>query len=153
MSRLRAPRTILASLKAPNHGGRDQQKPSGRLARAPRARHDRTVFPLFTGLHGSHRVEAEQYAALGGPGDVPFQRNRTCSKTAVVGDQTMSLRTALTLVLAAGEGTRMRSRQPKVLHAVGGRPLIAHVLAAVGRLGGRTAVVVGPGPGQVDAEV
>ena len=65
----------------------------------------------------------------------------------------MSLRTALTLVLAAGEGTRMRSRQPKVLHAVGGRPLIAHVLAAVGRLGGRTAVVVGPGHGDVVAEV
>ena len=65
----------------------------------------------------------------------------------------MSVRTALTLVLAAGEGTRMRSRQPKVLHAIGGRPLIGHVLAAVGREGGRTAVVIGPGHADVAAEV
>ena len=32
------------------------------------------------------------------------------------------------VVLAAGQGTRMRSRLPKVLHEVGGRPLIDHVL-------------------------
>ncbi|MEM1413050.1 MAG: bifunctional UDP-N-acetylglucosamine diphosphorylase/glucosamine-1-phosphate N-acetyltransferase GlmU [Pseudomonadota bacterium] len=33
------------------------------------------------------------------------------------------------IILAAGEGTRMRSRVPKVLHPVGGRPMLAHVLA------------------------
>ena len=65
----------------------------------------------------------------------------------------MSARSSLTLVLAAGEGTRMRSLRPKVLHAIGGRPLIAHVLAAVGRQGSRTAVVVGPGHDDVAAEV
>jgi len=65
----------------------------------------------------------------------------------------MNARTALTLVLAAGEGTRMRSRQPKVLHAIGGRPLIGHVLAAAGRLGGHTAVVIGPDHADVAAEV
>ncbi|MGP3536300.1 bifunctional UDP-N-acetylglucosamine diphosphorylase/glucosamine-1-phosphate N-acetyltransferase GlmU [Microbacterium sp. RD1] len=32
------------------------------------------------------------------------------------------------VILAAGQGTRMRSRLPKVLHAVGGRPLVGHVL-------------------------
>lgn len=32
------------------------------------------------------------------------------------------------VVLAAGQGTRMRSRLPKVLHPVGGRPLVGHVL-------------------------
>ncbi len=32
------------------------------------------------------------------------------------------------IILAAGEGTRMRSRLPKVLHPVGGRPMLAHVL-------------------------
>jgi len=32
------------------------------------------------------------------------------------------------IILAAGEGTRMKSRLPKVLHPVGGRPMLAHVL-------------------------
>jgi bifunctional UDP-N-acetylglucosamine pyrophosphorylase / glucosamine-1-phosphate N-acetyltransferase len=54
-------------------------------------------------------------------------------------------RTCLAVVLAAGEGTRMRSSRPKVLHEIGGRSLIAHALAAVGAIGGRVAVVVGPG--------
>ena len=43
----------------------------------------------------------------------------------------MSGRTCLAIVLAAGEGTRMRSARPKVLHAVAGRSLLAHVLAAL----------------------
>jgi bifunctional UDP-N-acetylglucosamine pyrophosphorylase/glucosamine-1-phosphate N-acetyltransferase len=54
------------------------------------------------------------------------------------------MRTCLSIVLAAGEGTRMRSSRPKVLHAIGGRPLIAHVLATVREIGGAAAVVVGP---------
>lgn len=57
----------------------------------------------------------------------------------------MTTRTCLVIVLAAGEGTRMRSSRPKVLHAIGGRSLIAHVLAVAGTAGGETAVVVGPG--------
>lgn len=57
----------------------------------------------------------------------------------------MSGRTTLTIVLAAGEGTRMRSSLPKVLHPVAGKPLIAHVLAAApGGEGNMVAVVVGP---------
>jgi bifunctional UDP-N-acetylglucosamine pyrophosphorylase/glucosamine-1-phosphate N-acetyltransferase len=48
-------------------------------------------------------------------------------------------------VLAAGEGTRMRSSQPKVLHRVGGETLLAHVLRAVTKSGAaRVAVVIGP---------
>jgi bifunctional UDP-N-acetylglucosamine pyrophosphorylase/glucosamine-1-phosphate N-acetyltransferase len=54
-------------------------------------------------------------------------------------------RTCLAVVLAAGEGTRMRCSRPKVLHEIGGRSLIAHALAAAGGIGGRVAVVVGPG--------
>jgi bifunctional UDP-N-acetylglucosamine pyrophosphorylase/glucosamine-1-phosphate N-acetyltransferase len=58
----------------------------------------------------------------------------------------MSKRTCLAIVLAAGEGTRMRSALPKVLHAVAGRSLLAHVLAAVRGAGTEmAAVVVGPG--------
>ncbi|MFL5073450.1 MAG: bifunctional UDP-N-acetylglucosamine diphosphorylase/glucosamine-1-phosphate N-acetyltransferase GlmU [Xanthobacteraceae bacterium] len=65
----------------------------------------------------------------------------------------MDERTSLTVVLAAGEGTRMRSSRPKVLHTMAGRPLIGHVLAAVGQAGGRVAVVIGPGREDVAAAV
>jgi bifunctional UDP-N-acetylglucosamine pyrophosphorylase/glucosamine-1-phosphate N-acetyltransferase len=65
----------------------------------------------------------------------------------------MAERTCLAIVLAAGEGTRMRSRRPKVLHGVAGQTLLAHVLAAVRAAGGTsTAVVVGPGADAVVAE-
>jgi bifunctional UDP-N-acetylglucosamine pyrophosphorylase/glucosamine-1-phosphate N-acetyltransferase len=57
----------------------------------------------------------------------------------------MHQRTCLAIVLAAGEGTRMRSALPKVLHPLGGRPLIEHVLDAIGHAGAsEIAVVVGP---------
>jgi len=61
----------------------------------------------------------------------------------------MAARSCLTIVLAAGEGTRMRASRPKVLHAIGGRSLIAHVLAAVRETGGAAAVVIGPGQERV----
>jgi bifunctional UDP-N-acetylglucosamine pyrophosphorylase/glucosamine-1-phosphate N-acetyltransferase len=54
----------------------------------------------------------------------------------------MRKRTCLAIVLAAGEGTRMRSRLPKVLHEIGGRSLIAHVLRAVHEAGSTEAAVV-----------
>jgi bifunctional UDP-N-acetylglucosamine pyrophosphorylase/glucosamine-1-phosphate N-acetyltransferase len=54
-------------------------------------------------------------------------------------------RRCLAIVLAAGEGVRMRSSRAKVLHPVAGRPMIAHALAAVVEAGaGDVAVVVGP---------
>lgn len=58
------------------------------------------------------------------------------------------------LVLAAGEGKRMKSEQAKVLHEVGGRPMLAHVLAAARGAGlDRLAVVVGHAGAQVAAAV
>jgi bifunctional UDP-N-acetylglucosamine pyrophosphorylase/glucosamine-1-phosphate N-acetyltransferase len=57
----------------------------------------------------------------------------------------MTSRTSLAVVLAAGEGTRMNSSRPKVLHEIGGRSLIGHALSAVAAADGRIAVVVGPG--------
>src|ERR687898_3490667 len=48
--------------------------------------------------------------------------------------------------MAAGEGTRMRSSLPKVLHPVCGRPMVAWpVLAAREAGAGRVAVIVSPG--------
>ncbi len=62
-------------------------------------------------------------------------------------------RTCLAIVLAAGEGTRMASARPKVLHAVAGQSLLGHVLDAVAESGvTATAVVVGPGQDEVAAE-
>ena len=56
------------------------------------------------------------------------------------------------VIMAAGKGTRMKSRLPKVLHRLAGRPLLAHVLSAAARLGARGAtLVVGHGAGEVEA--
>ncbi len=57
----------------------------------------------------------------------------------------MTQRTCLAIVLAAGEGTRMRTRLPKALHRIAGRTLLAQVLAAAMQAGcNAIAVVVGP---------
>ena len=58
----------------------------------------------------------------------------------------MKGRPTLAIVLAAGEGKRMNSDLPKVLHEVGGAPLLAHVGSAAREAGvDRTVVVVGKG--------
>jgi bifunctional UDP-N-acetylglucosamine pyrophosphorylase/glucosamine-1-phosphate N-acetyltransferase len=58
------------------------------------------------------------------------------------------------VVLAAGEGTRMRSARPKVLHEIGGRTLLEHAVAAVAGLAPeRLVVVVGHGREQVEAHL
>ena len=58
------------------------------------------------------------------------------------------------IILAAGEGTRMKSPLPKVLHPVNGRPLVTHVLDAAHALGlGRPVVVVGYGRDQERAAI
>jgi len=60
------------------------------------------------------------------------------------------LRPAAVIVLAAGEGTRMKSGTPKVLHTLCGRPMVGHVVAASrGLEPRRLAVVVGHGREQV----
>ncbi|MET9256689.1 bifunctional UDP-N-acetylglucosamine diphosphorylase/glucosamine-1-phosphate N-acetyltransferase GlmU [Streptomyces sp. NPDC003717] len=53
-----------------------------------------------------------------------------------------AIRPAAVVVLAAGEGTRMRSATPKVLHELCGRSLVGHVLAAAGELEPENLVVV-----------
>src|SRR3954470_24277644 len=54
------------------------------------------------------------------------------------------------VVLAAGQGKRMRSQRPKILHPLAGRPLLAHALAAARALAPRQGVgVYGHGAEQV----
>lgn len=66
----------------------------------------------------------------------------------------MTERTCLSIVLAAGEGTRMKSARPKVLHEVAGLSMVGHVLRAVAAAGGTAAaVIVGPDREDVAAEV
>ena len=64
----------------------------------------------------------------------------------------MSLETVV--ILAAGEGTRMKSSTPKVLHPISGRSLVGHVLNAVDALSPKQVrVVVGAGREQVEAHL
>jgi len=66
----------------------------------------------------------------------------------------MSARSSLTIVLAAGEGTRMQSSVPKVLHPVAGQSLLAHVLGAAPQgADASLAVVIGPDHKAVADEV
>ncbi len=58
----------------------------------------------------------------------------------------MQARTCLSIILAAGEGTRMKSAKPKVLHRIAGRTLLGHVIDATAGAGASaTAVVAGHG--------
>ena len=58
----------------------------------------------------------------------------------------------LAVILAAGEGTRMRSALPKVLHSIGNQPLLIHAIRSVQDAGAsRLAVVVGHGAEKVGA--
>ena len=56
------------------------------------------------------------------------------------------------VILAAGKGTRMKSRLHKVLHPIAGRPMLGHLIESVDALGTeRTVVVTGAGREQVEA--
>lgn len=58
----------------------------------------------------------------------------------------------LSIILAAGEGTRMRSAMPKVLHPVGGLPMLGHVLRTAKAAGSSSiALVVGASSERVQA--
>ena len=73
----------------------------------------------------------------------------------------MPLRSAMTdqrrfavVILAAGQGTRMRSDTHKVLHPIASRPLLLHLLDTVDRLGAeKRVVVVGKGREQVEQAI
>jgi bifunctional UDP-N-acetylglucosamine pyrophosphorylase/glucosamine-1-phosphate N-acetyltransferase len=55
------------------------------------------------------------------------------------------------VILAAGKGTRMQSSLPKVLHAIAGQPMLAHVIAAANTVAnGNKIIVTGHGAEQVE---
>src|SRR5579871_2386961 len=56
------------------------------------------------------------------------------------------------VILAAGQGTRMKSATPKVLHKVAGLPMLGHVILGLKGAGvSRIMVVVAPGAAEVEA--
>ena len=58
------------------------------------------------------------------------------------------------VVMAAGKGTRMKSRTAKVLHRLGGKPLVQHVMDTAQALHARrTIVITGHGAEEVEAYV
>lgn len=66
----------------------------------------------------------------------------------------MSERSCLSIILAAGDGTRMKSTTPKVLHEIAHLPLVVHVVRAAQAAGGsQIALVVGKGAERVQAAV
>jgi bifunctional UDP-N-acetylglucosamine pyrophosphorylase/glucosamine-1-phosphate N-acetyltransferase len=74
---------------------------------------------------------------------------RRLIERAMANDPTLSA-----VVLAAGEGTRMRSERPKALHRLCGRPMVLHVLYALAELPlERAVVVVGHGAARVTKTV
>ena len=68
-------------------------------------------------------------------------------------DAARPIRSCLAILLAAGEGTRMASHRPKVLHEIGHLSLLGHALANLDAAGASaTAVVIGPHRADVAAE-
>lgn len=66
----------------------------------------------------------------------------------------MSKKKTAAIVLAAGLGTRMKSDLPKVMHPVGGRPMVNHLLATLDKIHvDETVVVVGPDMEMLEAAV
>lgn len=61
------------------------------------------------------------------------------------------MRTAI--ILAAGQGTRMKSAMPKVMHRIAGRPMVNHLIAACEPVFQRVIVIVGPGMPELEKAV
>ena len=59
------------------------------------------------------------------------------------------------VIMAAGKGTRLKSQRPKVLHEIGGKPLLAHVIAAASKIvaPGEIYAVIGPQADKVRSAV
>ena len=84
------------------------------------------------------------------------QRAASAKPASAIPDATGNRNLAATtiLILAAGEGTRMRSALPKVLHALAGKPMVQHVIETARALDA-TAVhtVIGHGAERVQSQL
>src|ERR1044072_7884646 len=76
------------------------------------------------------------------PGNAPVSCGCPPTPSTAEGHPVSAIRPAAVVVLAAGEGTRMKSATPKVLHEICGRSLVGHVLAAARELDPENLVVV-----------
>src|SRR5690606_32754945 len=90
-----------------------------------------------------------------GPVGTPEPRRIGCRDEPATNRTGRTVTSSLTtLILAAGEGTRMRSSTPKVLHPIAGRPLVEHaVRAAAGLKPEHLVVVAGHGREAVTARL
>lgn len=68
-----------------------------------------------------------------------------------MGTKTKSMVDITTIILAAGDGTRMRSTLPKLLHPVAGLPIVGHVVRAAKNAGSNIIVGV-TAPNQIDVQ-
>src|SRR5438105_2382380 len=108
--------------------------PAGRLARDCSSR---GVPPGLAVSCGSPEREPAGGASSLLPAPIPRSRVSASGPAAVI-------------ILAAGEGTRMKTRTPKVLHVICGRTMLGHVLATAREFGAsRLVVVAGHARGQV----
>src|SRR5581483_11470893 len=107
----------------------------------------------------STSASARQIATEGGaarrPREHATRSDRADARATIAYDPGVAA--PVVVILAAGQGTRMRSATPKLLHHVCGRPIIAWPVAAA-RAAGAKAVVVVEGPerpldGALDGEV
>ena len=69
-------------------------------------------------------------------------RTKAAAKAKPATRKPAASRPCAVVVLAAGQGTRMKSSLPKVLHPIAGRPMLGHVLATAEALSARRSVVV-----------
>src|SRR5882724_7027678 len=89
------------------------------------------------------------------PGDAMVSQHVAAIKCGRIrGEDGAGMAELLSIILAAGEGTRMRSAIPKVLHPVGGLPMVSHAIRAAQAAGStQIAVVIGTGHDEVRAAV
>jgi bifunctional UDP-N-acetylglucosamine pyrophosphorylase / glucosamine-1-phosphate N-acetyltransferase len=110
------------------------------------ARHGRKLETAFAWGDIPTRIDAPRF----GTADFGFATRDLMRELTAM---SANARRCLTIVLAAGEGVRMRSARPKVLHELAGRSMLAHVLSAVSEgSDGDIAVVVGADRDDVAAE-
>lgn len=109
-------------------------------------------MPSGSAIHGDCNATMHQIAPAT-PSESRERKASSAGKPTIMTEMQPG-RTCLAVILAAGEGTRMKSQRPKVLHEMAGRSLLGHALAAVAAAGAdAVAVVIGPDRPDVAAEV